>query len=229
MNRPGFVTGFRFEGAILAQAASRLPGRPLPLLFAAGANAARAETAAHALVSQGAETLVSFGLSGGLDPSLAPGTVVLGDAVLAPDGEKTHADGALFTELSKAIGPASVAGLIAGSDRALTTLGEKAALFHDTGALAVDMESHGVARAARNLGVPFLVIRAVNDPSWRALPSSALAGIAADGRLRRGAVLWAALGRPREWWGLAQLAFDKRAAMRRLRRISPGFLGVLGL
>ncbi len=51
-----------------------------------GANAARAYQEARALAEAGAEALLSFGLAGGLDPSLGPGAIVIGTEVLEVHG-----------------------------------------------------------------------------------------------------------------------------------------------
>jgi adenosylhomocysteine nucleosidase len=50
-----------------------------------------------------------------------------------------------------------------------TTEGEKRALARP-GALAVDMESYPIARAAAELGVPWLAVRAIVDPLASSLP-----------------------------------------------------------
>jgi adenosylhomocysteine nucleosidase len=229
VSRPGVVTGFLFEGALIARSAAHLPVPQRPLLFAAGADADRAESGARALVEQGAEMLLSFGLAGGLDPILGPGTIIVGEQVVAPDGVKLNVDPELMVKLSAALGNEAVIRPIASACQALTSSADKAALFQATGASAVDMESYGVARAARDLAVPFGILRCVSDPAWRSLPGAALVGIAADGGVRTGAVLGAALRRPWEIWALVRPAFDRRAALQKLRGVGPGLLTAIGL
>jgi len=57
----------------------------------------------------------------------------------------------------------------------------KAGLFHTTGAIAVDLESHLVAQAAARAGRPFLILRAIADPASRSLPPAAVNGLDSDG------------------------------------------------
>ena len=110
-------------------------------------------------------------------------------------------------------------GAIAGVDRPLVRPDEKLALFAQTRAKAADMESHVVARAAAEAGVPFVVIRAISDPSNRALPRAAVVGITEEGRIDGGAVAGALLRRPWECIDMLTLALDGAQAMHRLRRV----------
>ena len=110
-------------------------------------------------------------------------------------------------------------GAIAGVDRPLVRPDEKLALFAQTRAKAADMESHVVARTAAAAGVPFVVIRAVSDPSNRALPRAAVVGITQEGRIDAGAVAVALLRSPWECTDMLTLALDGAQAMHRLRRV----------
>ena len=74
--------------------------------------------------------------------------------------------------------------------------GQKADLHRTTGALAVDMESHVVARAARRHRLPFAAARVVCDPAHRALPPAARIGMKPDGRMDLPAVLRSVLAEP---------------------------------
>jgi adenosylhomocysteine nucleosidase len=48
---------------------------------------------------------------------------------------------------------------------------EKAALFRETGALAVDMETAAIAAACQRAGVPLLAMRAISDTADTPLPA----------------------------------------------------------
>jgi nucleoside phosphorylase len=111
-------------------------------------------------------------------------------------------------------------GRIAGSDSAVATPDAKRRLSVLTGAIAVDMESHGVAAAAQAAGVPFLVLRAVADPAERPVPPLAMAGLGADGRLRPWPVLAALARRPGTVPALLRLAGDTRRGLFALRRVA---------
>ena len=121
--------------------------------------------------------------------------------------------------LSQALDMRIEGGAIAGVDRPLVRPDEKLALFAQTRAKAADMESHVVARTAAAAGVPFVVIRAVSDPSNRALPRAAVVGITQEGRIDAGAVAFALLRSPWECTDMLTLALDGAQAMHRLRRV----------
>src|SRR3546814_7947035 len=96
-------------------------------------------------------------------------------------------------------------GSVLGVDRPIGSTQDKAALFAETGASAVDMESHGVAMAAATAGLPLLVLRAIADSAGTALPRAVLHGLAPDGRQRPLAVAAALLLRPWEQIGRAHV------------------------
>jgi hopanoid-associated phosphorylase len=213
----GVVTGMVAEADCLGAAAIDAT------VQVTGADVDRARAAAAALCEAGVDALVSFGLAGGLDPRLEPGDLVIADSVIGTDGARHDADTRWRLHLAaaaKATAP-FVVGPIAGSDTAIMTPAAKAALHDRYGAVAVDMESHIVAAAAAESGLPFLVVRAVADPAGRAIPATALAGLGTDGRARPLAVLRALLARPGDVSALLALARDSRHAMRSLRRIAP--------
>ena len=62
-------------------------------------------------------------------------------------------------------------GAILGLDRMLSSPQDKADGFARRGALAVDMESHHVARAAGERDLPFIAVRAVSDQADEILPA----------------------------------------------------------
>ncbi len=60
------------------------------------------------------------------------------------------------------------------SPRPLFTCEEKTAAFHREGAIVVDMESDGVAAAAKKFDAPFIAVKAVSDTLIDELPNSFL-------------------------------------------------------
>ena len=221
----GVVTGLKSEIAAL-EPAWRGAGFAF---FAAGGSAARAEMAARGMASSGAKLLLSVGLAGGLDPALQCGDAVLATAAIAPDGRAHACDAAWRARLA---GPLRNAGRLveapaASSDGALLSVEDKAALARATGAACVDMESHGVAHAAAELEIPMIVLRVIADPADRAIPPSALAGMAADGATRALPVLGRLLLRPWDVCAIARLARDSRRAHAALGRLALAVGGVL--
>jgi adenosylhomocysteine nucleosidase len=159
-----------------------------------------------------ASAIVSFGLCGGLDPALKVGDLVVGSGVVA-GGERFTADMAWAERLKVAL-PGARLGDFASGGAMAADAAAKAALRGQTGAMAVDMESHLVARA----GLPFAVVRAVSDPADRSLPRAAQAGFRADGEADVGAVIAALLRRPGELPALIGVALDASAAFKSLAR-----------
>ena len=144
-----------------------------------------------------------------------------GQAPPEPPPEEAYvaADARTREVLSRELGMRIAGGALAGVDRPLMRPEEKLALFAQTRARAADMESHVVARAATEAGIPFVAIRVVSDPSNRTLPHAALAGLTEEGRVDGGAVALAMLRRPWECFDMMTLALDGAQAMHRLRRV----------
>ena len=207
----GFVTGLAVEADVLRRNLDS--GGDAALIACAGANAQRAGLESERLVEAGAVALVSYGIAGGLDPGLEPGTVVLADAVVPP-GQQALPTHKSWREVLLAAAPgddlAPVGGAIAGSDRAVSSVADKEDLQAATGAVAVDMESHAVAQVARDAGLPLLVIRAIADPAGRPLPKAVLGSIGEDGRPRSGLVALRLAYRPWEVPRVDRLRRDAR-------------------
>jgi hypothetical protein len=113
----------------------------------------------------------------------------------------------------------------AASDTIVGSAGEKAALREQTGAGAVDMESHLVARAAAMAGVPFAIVRVVSDPAHHDLPHAAKAGFRSDGGADLGKVVGALLRRPSEFPALVGIARAAGHAFRALEHAAEAMTG----
>ena len=214
----GVVTGMLAEARCL---------RRLDLRVAcSGGSAERAHAEATRLAAEGAVALVSFGLAGGLAPDLRAGDLLLPEAVRTPHGASIATDPRWRERLRTRLetgGLRHAGGALAGSERVVATLSDKQALAETTGAVAVDMESHEVAAAAGAAGIPFLVIRAIADPSDRVVPQAALEALRPDGRVRVLATLGGVIRQPGQLITLLRLARDSAAALATLRRV--GALG----
>ena len=199
----GIVVGLVDEG--------RIARRLGCAVIAGGGTSAGATLAAETLIQEGATSLLSFGLCGGLDPALRPGAIVIPRAVVGGGTWRCEA------RLVAALGGAT-ADRLAGAHAAVTSAAAKQALFNQSGAVAVDLESAAVARIAVRCRLPFAVLRAVCDPAERDLPAAALAALTTVGDVSLTSVARSLLGNPRQLAGLLRLAADARAARRALIR-----------
>jgi adenosylhomocysteine nucleosidase len=173
--------------------------------LAGGGTGAGAARAAEALVAGGATALVSFGLAGGLNPALAPGALIVPDAVRTPSMiYRTDA------ELTRRLG-GPVGSLFAGVTLAVTAA-EKACLFAAMQCDAVDLESGAVACVAAAHGLPFAAVRVVCDPAGTTLPPAAIIALDLAGRIALPRVLASVLRRPGQVAGLLRLARDAGVA-----------------
>ncbi|MBM3488261.1 MAG: hypothetical protein FJX67_16775, partial [Alphaproteobacteria bacterium] len=181
MTRIGIVTGLQSEAALIAPEADDDAA-----VICLGPGPRAAADGARALIADGAGALVSFGTAGGLDPALATGTIVIGEAVVIPDGTRLAAHPEWVARAEGALAPLGGIrrGAVYGSAAVIGLVRKKKRIFTATGALALDMESHAVARVAEAAGLPFLAVRVVLDPASRAIPSAAAAGMAPDGTTR---------------------------------------------
>jgi len=80
-------------------------------------------------------------------------------------------------------------GAILGLDRMLSSPQEKSDAYTKRGALAIDMESHHVARAAGERNLPFIAVRAISDQADEVLPAIMATFVDAEGQTKMSAVL----------------------------------------
>jgi adenosylhomocysteine nucleosidase len=204
----GVVTGMRVEAAIAR--------RCTHLVASTGGRPLAADSQASKLIERGATALLSLGIAGGLAPELPTGAVVVATSVVVRSGT-IAADAEWCARLARGI-PGAISGTVLGSDRVIGRAHQKAELFQRTRALAVDLESGGVARVAASAGIPFAVIRAIADPASCDLPPAALVGLGQRGGVDLVAVFGSLRREPRQLSKLLAAARDARAALAALRR-----------
>jgi adenosylhomocysteine nucleosidase len=188
--------------------------------FAAAGSPERAQAHAQGWLADGrVRALMSFGICGGLDPALAPGTIVVAHRIALPEGGSLHFDGRWARAIAERIPNARIAPLL-GADTLALTAADKSALFARHAVPAVDMESRGVAEAARSANVPFVALRVVADPAERSLPPFTMAAINERGRLKLFRVLLGLMRRPRDFPALLALARDARRAYAALTAVT---------
>jgi len=209
------VTGLNREARIIAG--------PGVVALAGGGDGrtltARIETA----LGGGFAGIISMGIAGALDASLAVGDAVVASQVTA-DGRLYPVD-KVWSNRLLALAPGSRHGLIAGGEAIIADAAAKAALRAATTAMCVDMESHIAAEAAQRAGLPFAALRFISDGADRALPKAAQLGMKPDGGMDILAVLRSLAADPRQLPALIRTGSEAETAFRALlrgrRRLGP--------
>lgn len=186
------------------------PGRDVFVVIGGG-NAAKLDSSLDDQAERFPGIILSCGIAGALAPALQPGDVVIdGDAVVA--------------ERLGQVLPHAQRGGIVGNDAIVATAREKRFLHEQTGAKAVDMESHVAARVAVRKGLPFASLRVISDRAEDDLPPAALVGMRPDGGMALGAVLASLARAPRQ---LPALIRTGRQADQAFRSLETAFEAII--
>jgi nucleoside phosphorylase len=148
----------------------------------------------NAKLVHGADGLILAGLAGALDPALGIGEIILQKCGDWPDLPYR-------------------AGLIYTVDHLITSPQEKADLFRQTTALAVDMESAIVQKFAEKSGLPLLTLRSISDGASQALPAGMMNWIDDIGRPKLAKIAMAAMTQPSLMPALRRLERDSKQAL----------------
>lgn len=232
----GVVAALRSEARCLSRR-PRGQARAGLLVQTSGMGCQRAARTAHELVRSGAGALLCWGVAGALDPALRCGDVLLASEVICasalalqlpnvrpiavPAQARVRTSESWRSELARDLqrhGPILQAPLLTSAELVCEPQ-QKARLFRETGAVAVDMESAAVGVVARLHGVPFLALRVIADTALDEMPP--MLRLLADSQ-PLGAFSWISwlpvVCLPSSWPGLARLGRRYRAATRVLRQ-----------
>lgn len=188
---------------LIRREVGKLAGRPA-LVAVTGDGAGNAGRGARALLDRfPVERLVVLGVSGALRPDLGKGRLLVGREIVDPDGERWTCD---QEAVDAAIRAAGATPCVLLTTRELAASPEaKRGLRRGSGPAepdAVDLESTAFVAAAREAGVPWVVLRTVSDAVHESLPSYLEGCRDEDGSVRRAAVAVQAAMRP---WTLPAL------------------------
>lgn len=209
------VVGMRAEAALLPPGAR---------VVVSGGDPARLRALLDA-VAKDVTAVLSFGIAGGLDPSLQSGDLVVATRVRALEGAWA-ADVVWAAALAQASGARM--GVVASAAVVLAEPAAKRSVRIMTNGLAVDLESAAAGAFAVSRGLPFAVLRAVADTAMEVLPRSAALGLTPEGRPAPGRVLLSLMRRPRELPALIQVARQSRRALAALGRVAQDLPGPQG-
>jgi len=146
-----------------------------------------------------AKGIVSLGIAGALAPLRQVGDAVIASHVVT--GLEHYACDPAWSRVLRTRLPEAHSVVMAGVDAPAGHMGAKKDLFRETGAHAVDMESHIAARFAVERGIPFVVLRVISDDCHRTLPPAALERLSLKGNPRIWAItrsMWREGGQLRE-------------------------------
>jgi nucleoside phosphorylase len=209
-----------------AQSVRKIAGPNELVLVISGMGPGNARSKAEAVLGSGEkpDAIVVVGLSGGLTPSVAEGTIVAYTECRASEPgkpslrcSKTVTDTLMTALMAANIRCEWVVGIT--SARIATTREERHNLSK-SGAAVVDMETYPIVSVAEEFGIPVVVLRVVSDSIDRELPDFNRALNEAGGLDGRKA-LKVALGSPLKTVKL--LAANKRA----MQRLAPALEVVL--
>lgn len=192
------------------------------LLAVSGMGSAAAAAGARALIQAGSTALASWGMAGGLDPALHAGTIFLPSEVIAPDGTAVATMPRWRESLCAALAAHHpvTGGKLLTSPTAVGSPAEKAALYRQTGAAAVDMESMAIAEVAAAHQMPFIAVRVIVDSAQDALPRAVAAAAGSAGHLRPWRLIGALALAPGDLAPLIRLACRYRSAGRSLAAVA---------
>jgi adenosylhomocysteine nucleosidase len=143
--------------------------------------------------------IIMTGLGGGLDPSLAIGDIVIDDPQKRLPPSVPYRRGSILT-----------------TDRIIATPTEKAELFRQSGALAVEMEGNAVREFAGRLAIPYIGVRAISDTAGEVLDPDVVGFVDEFGRVKPISVASGLLRRPGLIPYLNRLGKNSRFAADRL-------------
>jgi adenosylhomocysteine nucleosidase len=131
--------------------------------------------------------VVCAGVCGALSPELREGDRVVPEVVITSEGQRWPVD---------RVSGLAAAGTLYCASGVVESASDKARLWLETGAMAVDMESALILGWARAQAIPVVVVRAVSDTSAEAVPAEFAAAVGSDGRLHATRAVRAVLARP---------------------------------
>jgi len=187
-----------------------------------GAGPENAERSAKFLINEGANCLISWGCAAALSPQLRPGDLVVPDQVLASQQQLFNTDSGWVKHIQSLMTPRSpvTTGLLAESSRIIAFSSDKQHIHSQTGAVALDMETAGVMRAAWEARLPAIAIRAIADPVSMNLPQAVVQALNSQGKVELIKLLRYLLTHPWQVPALIKLGLHFNAARKTLKSVA---------
>ena len=226
MNRVGIICALYSEASAFGAASlPPLQSRAIndnTLLIVSGMGAERARQAGQQLVEAGVDCLVSFGAAGALAPTPGPGDLVAPRQVYEA-GNHYAVSAALPAAVQECLSRNNVnihTDPLACVSEPLGNAAAKQALFRQTGAVAVDMESAAVLEVAQRHGLEACVLRVIIDAAHVTIPVAALRRVDEFGRTDIPGLAGDLLRSPAQIAPVLRLACASRRAGRTLKLVA---------
>ena len=179
----------------------------------------RARRAAYALhEAHTPRWIVSTGFCGALVSEIEIGHIVVANKVTTIAGDELAIDVGMTTDIRRGLH----VGRTLTVDHMIRTIVEKRALAEQTGAIAVDMETHAIASLCRQQKTKFLAVRVASDNLSGDLPAEVLSLVGETGAVRIGAVIGSLWKRPSSFKDLGRLRENAMLAGERLANFLEG-------
>ncbi|MBI3462394.1 MAG: 5'-methylthioadenosine nucleosidase [Planctomycetes bacterium] len=212
----------RTRGAGFTVRHGLLRERPI-LVLETGAGSAAARQAAEAIIAaHRPRWVISAGFSGGLQPRLKRGDIVMANSLVSSDHQSLTVDFSISEQALAATSGLHVGRLLM-TEQVILRAEEKERLGREYDALAVDLESFAVAEVCRREKVRFLAVRVISDAMTEELPREVERLIAPQSLSRRmGTAVGAVWNRPGSVKDMLKLREDALTASDRLAKFLVG-------
>lgn len=158
------------RGSKFAAKQGGLKGRGVVVIHSDVGRANAARAAEILIEGHRPQWIISAGLAGGLQPQLKRGDIVMADAIVDETGQRLAIDLNISPEQRAAISGLHIGSLLT-VDQVVCKTTEKRELGERHGALAVDMETCGIAEVCRREKQRFLSVRVISDTVDDELPA----------------------------------------------------------
>ncbi len=191
------------------------------LLICSGAGPDNAATAAVTLIDQGAERLVSWGCAAALAAELKPGDLILPQQLISANQQLLPLNSPWLEHVSKSLSKLKpqLETLIE-SPIIVAETADKKAIYQQSKAVALDMESVAIGKVADEKQIPMLVIRTIADPVEMSLPKAVSHSLNSEGDIVLTKLFGYLLSHPSELSGLIKLGLHFKAAKNKLKLVA---------
>lgn len=224
----GIISALKPEAKLLTR--KKLPLKTIikltdsAYLVVAGMGQANAKEASQQLIAHGVKGLISWGTAAALDPELKSGDLILPQTISSSEHTTALATDSNWRE--KLLQQLCNAAINIKQDTLLQTkdviesVNDKAQLWQQTNACALDMESYAIAQQAQQAKLAFIAIRSIVDPANMALPKAAVNAYDINGNNQPFKLMTQLIKKPQELAQLIKLAKHFKQAETSLRIVA---------